>query len=217
MAQFVSRVIWASIDGNLFRIDGLMARVAYSTTRLHADMRQWYAANNIDHSDRISTLVGLIGTNKSRELKTKAHETGVLVGWAFDFCQRYEAELPNGRFLKIAGDTLVEYMRLLRGSPKSVPVDVCQTLLDLCLRRITVAKSAGVLLVPKHHMWVHLTIGIRLTGNPRWFSCFTDESLNAGISTIAQTCHRAQWETRIFQKVRLLPTVEGHAVFADVR
>ena len=217
MAKFVERVIWATIDSNLFNFDGNQAaRIASSTSRLHSDMRSWYSSNDIDHSDRISTLNGLIGNNAHRDLKTKAHETGVLLDWAFDFCQRHEAGLPNGSFLKVAGQTLVEYMGLLRSSPKAVPIGVCQTLLDLCLRHVTVAKTAGVNLVPKHHMWIHLTLGIRLTGNPRWFSCFTDESLNAVIATIAQTCHRAHWETKVFQKVRLLPTVEANSVFADI-
>ena len=69
-------------------------------------------------------------------------------------------------------------MSILKASPLHVPEDTCQTLLDLALRHLTLCKAANIDMVPKHHMWVHMTLRLRFYGNARAWATFLDESLN---------------------------------------
>ena len=87
-------------------------------------------------------------------------------------------------------------------------------LVDTCLRHLCLVKLAQMPLVPKHNMWVHLSLRAELE-NPRYYSTFLDESLNSVLATAAQTAHRDNWERTMFGRIRLLPAVSS-SQFAKV-
>ena len=55
-------------------------------------------------------------------------------------------------------------------------------------------------IVPKHHLFLHLTHGIRHKGNPRFYQTYLDESLNKTICSIAASSHRSTMERRVAAK-----------------
>eukprot|EP00969_Alexandrium_andersonii_P220983 9759831-Alexandrium_andersonii.AAC.1 len=61
----------------------------------------------------------------------------------------------------------------------------CQKLMDCCKRHVSLLQRASVPLAPKHHLWAHMTMMSLRRGNPRWYSTFLDESLNAVVARIA--------------------------------
>ena len=174
LQEYVSCIIWATLDSNVWDVRGpRSAVIGIGVEYVHNDMKLWFKNSDVPTSCQLGTLTaGMIGTDYKRTLKTKAAETGALLKWAVDVCERFQNKLEHGPVLKDAGKALVEYMALLKSSPTNVPVHTCQRLLDLCLRHLDLAKIAGMDLIPKHHMWVHLTLRIRWAGNPRSYSCF---------------------------------------------
>ena len=65
-------------------------------------------------------------------------------------------------------------------------------------------QRAGIPLLPKHHQVAHMTVDIHKKGNPRFYSCFLDETLNAMVAHIAQGVHPANFEEHIIGHVKLL-------------
>ncbi len=57
---------------------------------------------------------------------------------------------------------------------------------DLYLRHMRLATAAGVHIIPKHHLALHLWDRAAVTGNPKEFANWYDEHLNA---TLAHGSH----------------------------
>ena len=125
----------------------------------------------------------------------------------------YADYIRDADSLLVAGSVLQDYLQLLVVSPAKVPLQTCQTLMDLCIRHLRLLSEAGVHYTPKHHLWCHLTLRIRTAGNPRCYSTFLDESLNRVLANIAAKAHRSTWELRTFHRVQLLPLVSGNLDF----
>ena len=216
LQKYVQAVCWNAIDSDVFHVGGpKSACIELTTSYIENDMKEWYKTCNIPVMNRVNHLKpSMLGNDLRRDLKLKAAETGTLVPWAVDFSRRHRATLSRGGALKVAGEALVAYMDLLRAAPKDVPLRTCQELLDLCLRHLSLCELAGIHLVPKHHMWVHLTLRLRWFGNARLHACFLDESLNLTVANCAAASHRSQWERGIFARIRLLPRVKPHSAFA---
>ena len=126
----------------------------------------------------------MLGLKGSQTLKTKAAETGVLVPWALQFCRDHEASISFGPELRVAGESLVRYVELLKEQPLEVPANVCHELMGCCVRHLMMIGRAAVGYVPKHHLWVHLVKRIPWMGNPRFYATFY--------------FGRSWWDTRLF-------------------
>ena len=209
--QFVAYVCWASLDNNLFGVTSpeLGARC------IHNDMCLWYERCQIPLNMRIGQLTpSMLGSTNSRTIKTKAGETGILLKWAVDLCRRKRDRMPHGDVLVAAGETLLEFLALLKRSPRVPSKATCDTLISLAVRHVTLIQAVGIPELPKHHMFIHLALGIRRFGNPRYYSCFADEHLNLTIKMIAQVAHRMRWQATIFNRIRLLPKCVADSLFA---
>ena len=64
-----------------------------------------------------------------------------------------------------------------------------QSLLDTWKR---IMKLSGLLLVgvPKTHLMLHCILRSRYLGNPVWYQCFVDESLNSTLKQVLRLCHQ---------------------------
>ncbi len=56
--------------------------------------------------------------------------------------------------------------------------DGVKTLIECCMRHNTNAVRAGTKMQPKHHLFMHLTLGIARKGNPKSCTTYLGESLN---------------------------------------
>eukprot|EP00959_Pyramimonas_sp_CCMP1952_P056974 1189487-Pyramimonas_sp.AAC.1 len=108
----------------------------------------------------------MLDTDTDKTIKTKAAETGVLLRWAIDLCQRKTNHLPSGRVLYEAGSALAHVIDILKAVPRVVDKESCRELVQLAVRHINLAEAAEILMIPKHHMFVHLALRIRFWGNP---------------------------------------------------
>eukprot|EP00959_Pyramimonas_sp_CCMP1952_P437449 9158986-Pyramimonas_sp.AAC.1 len=109
-------------------------------------------------------------------MKTKGAETGVMVRWATHFAGMFADQFDNARELHAAGDALVQYLQIIRDTPREVPFATRHYLLDLCLRHLVIMNDLGLSLQPKSHQFVHLTLAIGVKGNPKYYSTFHDET-----------------------------------------
>ena len=84
----------------------------------------------------------------------------------------------GARTLLVAADHLHEWLHILLVHGYVVPEGACQQLVREARGHNKALQSLGVRLVPKHHMFVDMSIAVRRLGNPRFCSTYTDESFN---------------------------------------
>ena len=142
----------------------------------------------------------MLGRQELPEMKTKGAETGVLLRWAVSLLQpgALGADAHEAEALKLSGEALLRYMELLKELPRVVPRGGCQACLDACLRHLDMFQRAG-----GHHLYIHLTLRMQRSGNPRYHSTFLDETLNAMLAKVAAGSHRGRWDRRIQERLRL--------------
>ena len=144
------------------------------------DIILYYHRHNVKLDRRVQTLtVKMLGDDQNHTLKTKAVETIALLPWALDLLRRYTGAIERATFLLQAGECLTEYLGILARSPRVISDMLWRKLLNLAIRHNQLARVAGVVMLPKHHIFIHLTIFIKHTGNPKYFANFLDESLNS--------------------------------------
>ena len=69
--------------------------------------------------------------------------------------------------------------------------------------------NPGYRLLFKHHWWWELTKRIERNGNPRWYGCYKDESLNGMISKIAKSTHKKTFAISVLKKYRIVRLCMG--------
>ena len=111
--------------------------------------------------------------------------------------------------LLAAGRAAEDLDEVLRRSPKFPGVEVQQKVLDLLVRHTSLAHAAGVRLLPKHHMMVHMALRMHLHGSPRWYTTFHDEAVNGMVATIGRSTHRWTFEGAVHRKYAQLQLLRG--------
>jgi hypothetical protein len=146
----------------------------------------------------------MLGKEVNPAVKAKASESRHLL----DFCvklvevHQHHLEADVGRFLLISGKAAQHVNQIIRESPRVMTVADQQRLLDAYLRHCTTFFRAGGLAVPKHHLMIHCIQRISYLGNPRFYSCYHDESLNGVVVKIARSCHRMTFMRSVHNKFR---------------
>ena len=111
-----------------------------------------------------------------------------------------------------AGNALETWMNIIWKEPRVVSPAGCRELQSLALTHVKLAEHAGVAMKPKHHLFIEATLAIPFKGNPRMFHCYSDESLNDRLTTIAASCHRNAFERRLLAKFH---RGQGHVVLPE--
>ena len=101
-----------------------------------------------------------------------------------------------------SGEALEQYMQVLQSESRVVSADGYKALLDCCHTHVQLCPRAGIHLLPKHHLFKHMTRRIARNGNPRYYSTYFDEGLNKVLVGIASSCYRHTFERRLFAKFR---------------
>ena len=206
--RYVAHVLWRTLIDNVWKIRGnLKQQEEDGVAAAFQDLKSWYARRGVPSNLQLGQLTrSMIGSRDLQDLKTKAAETGIMVGWATDLCTRLKSHISHGEELEAAGLALLRHQVVLKENGRIMSWQARCELVDTCLRHLCLVKLAQMPLVPKHHMWVHLSLRAEVE-NPRYYSTFLDESLNSVLATAAQTAHRDNWERTIFGRIRLLPVV----------
>ena len=83
---------------------------------------------------------------------------------------------------------------------------VSQAIMDAVKSFDVLCKRAGVRMLPKNHLVLHIGQRAQRQGNPRLHATWKDESLNRQLASIGRSAHRHVWELRIlahFEKLCL--------------
>lgn len=213
--RYVSAVIARTLDYSPWG-QGMPAET--KVQHLRNELFLWYDEHGVPPNMRLNDFnVKMIGPAPHYDLKTKAAETGVLVPWAISLCRKY-MDIRGAGPLLAAGEAYARFMELLDVHPRRVPPAACNELMHCTLRHLNLLHAAGVGFMPKHHLWIHMTARIPAQGNPRTYSTFLDESLNAVLSGImASVRPGSRFEQRVFQRVGLLPRTTANVHFAAMR
>jgi hypothetical protein len=79
---------------------------------------------------------------------------------------------------------------------------------DLYLRHMRLATAAGVHIIPKHHLALHLWDRAAVTGNPKEFANWYDEHLNATLAAVAEAAYPTVYERRVLSHFSLAYRVQ---------
>ena len=166
--RFVAHVLWECLTDNVWHCSGGLHQQEDEGIECAVhDMQVWYEAAKVPTCDRLGQLTrAMVGARDSREFKAKGVETGVLVGWATALCSKFKTSMKHGEHLEAAGQALQKYMKVLKESSQIMTWESRCQLVESCLRHLCLVKESRMTLVPKHHLWIHLTLRSE-TQNPR--------------------------------------------------
>ena len=210
MQRFCCVVLWLCISQNAFRVparalDETVAAtcliIREQLTRFYATYARMHPAHRLTEIQDITPQ--MLGKRNKPKLKLKAAET-----WGFLLWLQHILGGQVGRNLgELAGacrgaaDSLVEWMHIIKTSGRALERDIHERLCNCVVRHLACARRLGMRLLPKHHMWVHVTVGAWRQGNPRFYWTFLDESLNGKLKKVLRRCHQAAFERRALAKV----------------
>jgi hypothetical protein len=148
--------------------------------------------------------IKMMGKEYNPVLKAKASESRHLLDFAVGLVEQHQAALePDvARFMLASGRAAMEVNRIIRVSDRLMDSGTQQNLLDAYVRHLEMYIRAGGWLVPKHHLFVHCIQRICYLGNPRFYTCYKDESLNGVVVKIAKSCHKLTFMHTVHQKFR---------------
>lgn len=205
--RWTSAVLWRVLWANPWGCVGAKPlKLEFGVRRLRSDMFAWFKEHGTPADRRLGDLTLTMlgsedcdnGIHPGCMMKTKAGETGVLMGWALDLLREHLDVVPLGKDLLSAGEALWKWLDIARTSPILLPLDSQQTLMDCAQRHLIDAQRGSVGFVPKHHMFLHLTARAHTCGNPALTATWLDETLNMTLRNCASFAHRARMEERIF-------------------
>ena len=125
-----------------------------------------------------------------------------MVGFARELALEFAPRLgAQGAFLLKSVDALVSYYRILDSSGRCISVHDRSDLFDACMTCLQAYRHSGGHMIPKCHLWVHLTVQIAMHGNAKFYSTYVDEALNGTIKAIAQKSHQLTFSETIFRRV----------------
>ena len=150
--------------------------------------------------------VKMLGKESNPNIKTKANETLHLLEFAVSLLESHADALEpvTQKFLLASGRAAVKVNEIIRTSPRLMSPETQQRLLDEYVRHCAMYVRAGGTLVPKHHIMLHCIQRCGELGNPRFYSCYRDESLNGVLVKIARSAHRLCFMKTVHSKFKVL-------------
>ena len=152
----------------------------------------------------------MLGKRHAPELKTKAAETLGLLPFAVELLERFEASLGTmeARFLLASGRAALEVNNIIRDGQRVLSASSQEALMQAYLRHVCMFKRGGGALTPKHHLMFHLVQKTFERGNPKYYHCYRDESLNDIVGKIASTAHRLTFAETVHRKFNVLQALQ---------
>ena len=128
--------------------------------------------------------------------------------FAVTLADRFSARIPHGHLWQDIIAACVQFMMIIHAVPVGpMPPHLIQESSDLAVR---IARRSDLLAIGgllKNHMLFELVLGMHRHGAPTAYACWTDETLNAPLKSMAnvisKSAHHAferrlleQWESR---------------------
>jgi hypothetical protein len=173
----------------------------------YAERRQATGGRRLTEISR--TFPGkLLGPEHKPFFKGKAKECRDLLDFAVQELRVPAPGLPGQGPLLEAGEALQAFYAAVRAHPgRLLPPADRGRLLVASLRFLSLWRQAKGHTTIKHHYFVHLCEQAVVSGNPRVYSTYPDESLNRVIKRMAQATRSARFARRVLCRARV--TLEG--------
>jgi len=84
-----------------------------------------------------------------------------------------------------------------------------QSMLDSILRHVFFAEAAGIHIIPKHHLLLHLAQKAGYLGSPKKHSTYHDEHLNGIVGTMARHSSVLTFSTSLLRRYELLSSMRS--------
>ena len=215
--RFCAGFLWLCIEKNAFAVAAASLEDRRNATVLiiREDLTRFYQhflAVKGKQLTQISELTPkMLGKRRAQKLKFKETETWGFLLWVQNVQSRIAGCLGEAvPTVKLATDSLVAWMDTINEAGRLVSDSAQAKLCDCVRQHMAALRELEFAVIPKHHLWVHLTVGVRKLGNPRFYWTFLDESLNGNIKKIARRCHQATFERRVLGKAwKLIGTARG--------
>ncbi len=201
----IVRLLRSGVLGNRVTEEGLIDGCRIVSQRL----RVWYAAKQkrsvkkITKMGRISfKMLGYKSAKNTGTLKAKGAECRQFLPFVRHILTKKRAAvIPGGIPLSKAVRSLLLAYQLMRKSGHKIASGKLEKHLNNFVRH---SKAAGVPLLPKFHLALHLPTLSQRAGNPRVFSEYLDESHNSFMVAAAQSAKTWLMMARILAKEQLM-------------
>ena len=218
LARFIGSSLWFVLRSDVYGVGAnmpwLMADdILYlNLLRLRSELWLHYQQKSRDPEWRKSAsrvwnlTTKMLGKESNPNMKSKANETVHLLEFTVALLESHAAALEpvTQRFLLASGRAAVQVNDIIRTSDRVMSVATQQRLLDVYVRHCSMYVRAGGVLVPKHHIMLHCIQRCGELGNPRFYSCYRDESLNGVLVKISRSAHRMTFMQTVHKKFRVL-------------
>ena len=212
MQRFCSAFLWACLQMNVFEVPARTANerragacliIKEQLQRFYGDYRRRHGKSLTEISDFVPGMLGLL---RKPKLKLKAAETWSFLLYIHDSIHsRYGDKLgPNRGVWTRATDSLVEWMWIIQREGPQLSISAHDGLCECVRLHLASLKRLCISLIPKHHIWIHLTVNAGRDGNPRYYWTFLDEHLNGTLKKIMRRCHQTTFERRALAKAHLV-------------
>ena len=184
-------------------------KVQVAVLAMRAELWRWYSERHkkypLENLTRLADLTPkMLGTRASPKLKTKAAETLGLLHFVTDMVTKYSALIgERSRIFREAGASAIKYMEVCSGNPVSMQARSIQDLFDCMVKHLRLIESFEIY-VPKHHLWIHMTLQARWHGNPKSVANFLNESDNKTLKAVSRGCSQLTFESTLLFKMKEL-------------
>jgi hypothetical protein len=214
--RFCGRVLWFVLRSDVYG-HGLPPYLSAEDSmhlkllRLRSDLWLHYQqmrAADPEWSKRASQIWNLtlkmLGKETNPCVKAKASESRHLLDFCHSILEKHHNALEpvQAQFFLASARAAVQVNAIIKESPRIMTRADQQRLLDAYLRHCAMLVRAGGTLVPKHHLFIHCIQRISRLGNPRFYTCYKDESLNGVVVKMARSCHRMTFMRSVHNKFR---------------
>ena len=212
LQKWIAKGIAIVLDSDALQTQGRTQadRRAVGMLALRARLKPYYRTlrdenplRSVSHIKKLT--VGMLGKFQNPTLSANAGESRDLVGFVNGLLAEFSIQLGDqGQLLQGAGAALADFYTITRDSPRSMSVPDQNALMSCVLRHNSLARAAGIKLVPKHHSWVHMVFACKRQGNPSKYSTFEDESENGAIARIAFRVHPHTFSASVFRRISMM-------------
>ena len=158
--------------------------------------------------------LGMLGKAAKPIISVKAAEAKGLLEFCVallteDVPRMGPMDRDGGALLLACGASALKVQHGLRNNGQlELSVADRQQLLNDYMHFVLLWDRAGGVLVPKHHMMMHMLVDCKL-GAPWLHATYRDESFNGVVRGIARSCHRSTFGETVHLKLAMLQSLMG--------
>ena len=164
-------------------------------------------------------MMGKKKGGKVGEFKCKAAEAKGLLEFCVYLLSEYSGAFAakgglhgtHAAYLLASGEAAVQFELILHSHGRAMPHAAQNELFAAYIKHASLYQRAGGVMMPKHHLMIHLLMRVARHGNPVYYHTYKDESLNGVIARIARSCHRTSFGMSVHMKFSLLTFLIGTA------